>query len=82
MGVCNVATFKNGSWLAPVNSFLRVQLLVFRLARGETERLASTQAEHAARGQALEDQLMNPVLERFVEIDQNVPAKDEIELVE
>jgi len=60
----------------------RVELLVALLVRAEADRFLVAEAEHAERREALVEELVHAVLECAVEVDHDVAAHDDVELVE
>src|SRR5215831_17974850 len=66
----------------PVHSLAAGQLFIVGLAGTERERLLASEAKDSKHAEASVEQLVNPVLQRLVEVDQYVSAQDHIELVE
>src|SRR5215510_12584182 len=76
--------FSSGSILGrpPVHSLAARQLLVVALARTELEGFLAPKAKDSEHAEASVKQLVNPILQCLVEVDQHVPAQNHIELVE
>src|ERR1044071_5267784 len=58
------------------------ELLVMRFVRGEARGLLHAQAQEAEADEALVEQAVHPLLQVAVEVDEDVAADDEMELVE
>src|SRR6202008_2432844 len=58
------------------------ELLVMRFVGGEARGLLAAQAQEAEADEALVEEAMHPLLQVAVEVDEDVPADDEMELVE
>ena len=50
--------------------------------RREADRLLLAEAQESAAGETLEEEAVHVILEGLVEVDEDVPAQDEVELVE
>src|SRR5213592_320055 len=58
------------------------ELLVMSFVRSEPRRFLQAQPQEAETDQAVVEEAMDPILQDAVEIDEHVPADDEVEVVE
>src|SRR5438128_1867413 len=65
-----------------VKPFVAVKLLIAVLAEGELDRLLVAQTQEAGQGKALVQQFVDLSGQQIIEINQDVSAKDNLELIE
>ena len=66
----------------PVQLFLGIEGFVAVDDGGELERFLPAQTEHAEHLHGLEEELLHAVLQGVVEVDQDVAAEDDVEVIE
>src|SRR5438477_13164082 len=66
----------------PIQPLLRVQLLVVLRDRRVAHRFLLAEAEDAEHLEAVEKELHHVLLQRVVEVDEDVPAEDDVEMIE
>src|SRR5688572_13826025 len=66
----------------PINLLIRVDLFVLIGDACEADRLLLAEAEDAEHLHAVQEKLLDTVLQLVVEIDQDVSAEDDVEVIE
>src|SRR5215470_3158632 len=66
----------------PIHSLTASQFFVVALTRSQLERFLAPEAKNSEHAEAPIEQLVDPVLQSLVDIDQHVAAQNHIELVE
>src|SRR5438270_7730478 len=73
---------RNELFHLPIHLLASVQLLIARLVLREAQRLLGPKRENAEHRQALVEQRVHVILQLAIEIDQDIPTENDIELRE